>query len=95
MIFISLFNECPLKTTEGGNCNLLKKHVLDIRFFFKTSTHCKPTDEFTSDLQTCDEDLQSLARYVTVLGGDVPSLGTHPCMQTLTITLTPCAGRAP
>lgn len=95
MIFISLFNECPLKTTERGNCNLLKKHVLDIRFFFKTSTHCKPTDEFTSDLQTCDEDLQSFACYVTVLGGDVPSLGTHPGVQTLTITLTPCAGRAP
>lgn len=30
MIFISLFNECPFKTTEGENCILLKKHVLDI-----------------------------------------------------------------
>lgn len=35
MIFISLFNECPLKTTEGENCILLKKHVLDILSFFK------------------------------------------------------------
>lgn len=35
MIFISFFNECPLKTTEGENCILLKKHVLDIWVFFK------------------------------------------------------------
>lgn len=50
MIFILLFNECFLKIIEGGNCNLLKKYVLDIRFFLKISIYCEFIDEFIFDL---------------------------------------------
>lgn len=50
MIFILLFNECFLKIIEGGNCNLLKKYVLDIWVFLKISIYCEFIDEFIFDL---------------------------------------------